>query len=194
MPSAELSRRVEKVVGYSGFGPSMRSPGALVTFAAETGLRTHEWTAVERRDLDRSGPAIAVVRRVVDGQHVPYPKTERSRRRVPLTARALAALDTLPPRLDTPLLFPAERGGPIRLDNWRARAWYPALDAAGVRKRGPYHLRHSFATEALAAGMPVFMLSRVMGCSVQMIERHYGHLAHDSEQAARALLDARAAS
>ncbi len=36
------------------------------------------------------------------------------------------------------------------------------------------------------------MLSRVMGCSVQMIEMHYGHLAHDSEQATRALLDARA--
>jgi integrase len=63
-----------------------------------------------------------------------------------------------------------------------------------VRKRGPYHLRHTFATEALAASMPVFILPRVMGCSVQMVERHYGHLAHDSEQTARALLDARAAS
>jgi integrase len=82
--------------------------------------------------------------------------------------------------------------GHINLNNWRTREWCPALDAA-VCRRGPYHLRHGFATEALAAGMPVFMLSRVMGCSVQMIERHYGHLAHDSEQATRALLDARAA-
>jgi integrase len=72
------------------------------------------------------------------------------------------------------------------------RASRAAGRTAGVRKRGPYHLRHSFATEALAAGMPAFVLSRVMGCSVQMIERHYGHLAHDSEQATRELLDARA--
>jgi integrase len=82
--------------------------------------------------------------------------------------------------------------------SWSSRparwGWYPALDAAGVRRRGPYHLRHTFATEALAAGMPTFLLARVMGCSLQMIDKHYGHLAHDSEDAARALLNARAAS
>jgi hypothetical protein len=30
-------------------------------------------------------------------------------------------------------------------------------------------------------GMPTFLLARVMGCSLQMIDRHYGHLARDSE-------------
>ena len=55
-------------------------------------------------------------------------------------------------RLDTPLLFPAARGGHIGLDTWRTREWYPALEAAGLRRRGPYQLRHTFATEALTAG------------------------------------------
>jgi hypothetical protein len=32
-----------------------------------------------------------------------------------------------------------------------------------------------------------------MGASVKTIDRHYGHLARDSEQAIRARLDARAA-
>jgi integrase len=36
---------------------------AIVIFAAETGLRTNEWTASERRDVDRRNPAIAVARR-----------------------------------------------------------------------------------------------------------------------------------
>jgi integrase len=164
--------------------------GPLVTFAAETGLRTNEWVALERRDVDRSGPAVLVQRRYADGVLTPYPKTLGSRRRVPLSARALAALDRLPPRLDTPVVFPASRGGYIGLDGWRTRRWYPALEAAGLRQRGPYQLRHTFATEALAAGISIFELARVMGTSVKMIDRTYGHLARDSEQAIRARLDA----
>jgi integrase len=129
-----------------------------------------------------------------DGVLTGYPKTERSRRRVPLTARALEALDSLPPRLDTPLLFPASRGGYIQLDTWRNREWYPALDAAGIEKRGPYHLRHTFATEALAGGVSIFELARLMGTSVKMIDKTYGHLARDSEEAIRARLEARGAA
>ena len=166
--------------------------GPLVIFAAETGLRTNEWVALERRDVDRPGRAVTVQRRFADGELTPFPKTERSRRRVPLTARALSALDSLPARLDTPLLFPASRGGHIGLDTWRTREWYPALDAAGIARRGPYALRHTFATEALAAGVSTFELARVMGTSVAMIDRTYGHLARDSEAAIRARLDARA--
>ena len=166
--------------------------GPLAVFAAETGLRTNEWVALERRDLDRSGSAVLVQRRYADGTLTPYPKTIGSRRRVPLSARALDALDRLPARLDTKLVFPAPRGGHIGLDGWRTRYWYPALQAAGIERRGPYQLRHTFATEALAAGLSIFELARVMGTSVKVIDRTYGHLARDSEQAIRARLDARA--
>jgi integrase len=164
---------------------------ALVVFAAETGLRTNEWVALERRDVDRRGRAVTVQRRSAGGALTGYPKTERSRRRVPLTGRALDALDRVPPRLDTVLLFPAARGGHIGLDTWRTREWYPALEAAGIDKRGPYHLRHTFATDALAAGVSIFELARLMGTSVVMIDRTYGHLAPDSERAIRDRLDAR---
>jgi integrase len=165
--------------------------GPLVVFAAETGLRTNEWTALERRDLDRAGRAVTVQRRYAGGVATPYPKTARSRRRVPLTVRAADALDRLPPRVDTPLVFPAPQGGPLGLDTWRSREWYPALDAAGIARRGPYCLRHTFATEALAAGVSIFELARLMGTSVAMIDRTYGHLARDSEGAILARLDAR---
>ena len=164
--------------------------GPLAVFAAETGLRTNEWVAAERRDIDRSGrPAFVVQRRVADGVLIPYPKT--GRRRVPLSKRALEALAAIPPRLDTALLFPASEGGYIGLDTWRTREWYPALEAAGIERRGPYHLRHTFATEALAAGVSIFLLARIMGTSVKMIDRTYGHLAHDSADTIGNLLDAR---
>jgi integrase len=164
--------------------------GPLVVFVAATGLRTNEWVALERRDVDRAG-AVTVQRRFADGRLTPYPKTVASRRRVPLTDRALAAVEALPPRIDTPLLFPAPRGGHIGLDTWRTRDWYPALDAAGIGRRGPYCLRHTFATEALAAGISIFELARLMGTSVKVIDRTYGHLAVDSEDAIRARLNAR---
>jgi integrase len=61
------------------------------------------------------------------------------------------------PRLDTPLLFPAPEGGYLSLDNWRTREWYDALESAGVEKRGPCHLRHTFATEALASAISIFV-------------------------------------
>ena len=82
-------------------------------FAAATGLRPEEWQALERRDMDRAASALNVRRTVSSGEVVELGKTTRSRRQVPLSRRALAALDALPPRLDTPLLFPAPR--------WRAR-------------------------------------------------------------------------
>jgi integrase len=166
--------------------------GPLAVFAAETGLRTNEWAAWERRDVDQAGRAVAVQRRVSNGIVTPYPKTDGSRRRVPLTERALAAYRRLPARVDTPLVFPAPEGAYVNLDNWRNRDWYPALEAAGIGKRGPYHLRHMFASEALAAGISIFELSRLLGASVREIDRTYGHLVRDSEDAIRARLDARA--
>jgi integrase len=82
-------------------------------------------------------------------------------------------------------------GGYINLANWRQRVWYPALDAAGLEARGPYALRHTFASEALVSGVSIFELARVMGASVEMIDRHYGHLVADSEDAIRARPNAR---
>jgi hypothetical protein len=37
----------------------------------------------------------------------------------------------------------------------------------------------------------IFQLSRLMGASVKTIDKHYGHLAHDSEERLRGLLAAR---
>ena len=60
------------------------------------------------------------------------------------------------------------------------------------RERQPT-LRHTFATFALRAGISTFDLSRFMGASLTMIDRHYGHLARDGREHAAALLDSLAA-
>ena len=66
----------------------------------------------------------------------------------------------------------------------------PAQVAAGVEPlRRIYDLRHTFATFALRAGISTFDLSRYMGASLTMIDRHYGHLACDGREHAIRLLD-----
>lgn len=43
-------------------------------------------------------------------------------------------------------------------------------------------MRHTYATWALRAGIPTFDVSRLMGCSVEMIESHYGHVTNDAAE------------
>jgi integrase len=163
----------------------------LPTFAAATGLRPEEWQALERRDVDRRAGIVTVRRTVSSGAVVDLAKTARSRRQVPLSRRALAALDAIPPRLDTPLVFPAHRGGVLNIDNWRRRVWAPAIEASGVpRPARIYDLRSTFASDALAAGVSAFELARVMGTSIEMVDHHYGTLLDGASAGIAGRLDA----
>jgi integrase len=162
---------------------------AIPVFAGLTGLRPCELFGLERRDVDRQAGVVHVRREYVDGEVKLYGKTGRSLRTVPLPARAVQALAEHPARLDTPILFPATRGGHIDLQAFRWREWYPALEAAGVAKRVPYALRHTYASLSIAAGVSLFELSRFMGTSPQMLDRTYGHLLPDARDRARTALD-----
>jgi integrase len=163
---------------------------ALIVFAAGTGLRPGEWIALEWRDVDLTAntPTVTVRRRLTKDKVVVDETKNGKHRRVPLRARVVTALREHPHRLDTRLVFPAARGGFIDLHNWREDYWHPAMVSAGFvtdegkPDRTPYALRHTYATWALRAGLPTFTVARRMGDTVQMIERHYGHLAHDAAE------------
>jgi hypothetical protein len=72
---------------------------------------------------------------------------------------------------------PAPGGGLLNLNNWRGRTWAPAIEPAGAaRPARIYDLRNTFASDALAAGVSIFTLAKIMGTSVRMIERHNGAL------------------
>lgn len=163
--------------------------GPMVIFAAATGLRPGEWIALEHRDIDLE-ERVVHVRRAYRNGRIKYPKTDASMRSVPLQDVAVAALARIPANPNTPLLFPGSSGGYFDLHNFRQREWRPAQKAAGVKPiRRVYDLRHTFATFALRAGVSIFALSRYMGASLTMIDRHYGHLTSDGGDHARRLLD-----
>jgi integrase len=162
----------------------------MVILAAATGLRPAELVALEWRDIDLEARVVYVHRSFTKGR-LKCPKTEASRRAVPLQTIALDALKGQPSDRQSGLVFPAERGGYVDLHNFRNREWKPAQLAAEIEPvRRIYDLRHTFATFALRAGISTFDLSRYMGASLTMIDRHYGHLARDGREHAIRLLDA----
>jgi integrase len=164
--------------------------GPMIIFAAATGLRPAEWIALEKRDINFE-ERVVYVRRSFTRRELKLPKTEASLRAVPLQARALDALGRLPANEESPLVFPGERGGYLDVHHFRPYQWRPAQLTAGIDPlRRIYDLRHTFATFALRAGISTFDLSRYMGASLTMIDRHYGHLARDGREHAIQLLDA----
>jgi len=74
---------------------------------------------LHRADIDKAGKVLHVRRRFPGGELKQGGKTPGSVRVVPLRQKVLDALDTLPPRLDTMILFPAPRGGYIDLEKFR---------------------------------------------------------------------------
>ena len=65
-------------------------------------------------------------------------------------------------------------------------AWRATLKRAGITRRvRPYDLRHSFATEALAAGADPKAVAEIMGhADMSMIHKHYQHVLNRQKKAA----------
>lgn len=172
----------------------------IPVFATGTGLRPEEWIGLRVGDVNLAERVVTVRRVYLSGEWRDAPeKGKGARRRVPLRARVIEALSEsgcFGPGLDSDaFLFPARRGGPIDLHNWRERDWKPALeaggivDAAGKALHRPYAMRHTFAAWSLTAGVNIYTLTRRMGTSVKMIDETYGHFARDAEDYERDLLD-----
>lgn len=86
-------------------------------------------------------------------------------------------------------MFSRSDGEPWNRNTWKT----PIKEAAAAAKLPPdttaYTLRHSVITDLVMAGVPLFVVARLAGTGVQMIEDHYGHLVRDvAEEALKQLV------
>ena len=167
---------------------------AILILAVGTGLRPEEYFALEWRDVDLHASTLTVHRAFAKGRLKDYPKTDRSRRTVPIRAKVMRALCPAsgPPSWHGNghgLVFRGRGGKHLDLKSWRANVWNQAFETTGIAKRTPYQCRHTYATWSIAAGVDLYTLARRMGTSLAMIDRTYGHLAVNADVAEREKLD-----
>lgn len=148
-----------------------------LTLVWETGLRTpSEVAALQWSDVQDD--RIVVSRGTVRRQAKASTKTNTTRE-VLLTPAARAVLRNRPTRFAGGAVFwrppsPYLPDGGAYLDGDEINAaWRAALEAAGVRYRRAYNLRHGFASRALTAGANPAWLARHLGHSLEMLLNVY---------------------
>lgn len=164
------------------------------------GLRIGEVLGLRITHVDLDADTIRVEEQLLDLKgrvSRRKPKTKRSRRTVHLTAIAKEALTAHLAILKkegnegTDFLFPARRGGPTRRTNFARRYWNSLLRRLKIKHRGFHHCRHTFATLALRDGVPVTVVSAILGhASPDITYRVYSHFMPGDQTLAVAAMDA----
>ena len=137
---------------------------ALIEAAMITGARAGELVKATRSQFDARTRSMTFTGKT-------------GSRTVPLSAAALKLFKRLArKKLPTALLLVRDDGQP-----WAHSDWDQLVRDAAARAKLPagvclYTLRHSFVTQALTSAMATLDVARLVGTSVVMIERHYGHL------------------
>jgi integrase len=160
--------------------------------AITTGMRQGELFGLEWRRIEFSASRLRVEQAVAEVNgvlHIRKPKTKRGLRTINLTPDTLAALDAHRTlilkrgRAASALVFPAIEGGPQSRINFGHRFWRPLLTRTELDYRGAHNLRHTYATIALGAGVPVHVVSQIMGHSKPSITHDiYAHVLQADQQ------------
>ncbi|MBA2240586.1 MAG: site-specific integrase [Solirubrobacterales bacterium] len=169
---------------------------ALWRLAATTGLRRGELAGLTWRSLD--GARLSVDQQIIPtrgGISFGPPKSARSRRTVALDPETLDALHEhraaqLGERAfagdaysERDLIFADALGAPIHPQ--RLTAWFAGhRKAAGIPTGTLHTLRHTAATLALTAGVPVHIVAARLGDDAKTVLSTYAHLLPQSDELA----------
>ena len=169
LPSQRSRRRKYLTAGQvEALADAAGRSGDVVLMLGYTGLRIGELVALRVGDVDflRRRVTVGESATEVNGELVWSTPKDDEVRQVPLPG---FLVDVLAARCEGrgqgELLFPAPRGGPLRVRNMR-RDWFDAAAVeAGVPGLTPHELRHTAASLAVSAGASVLALQRMLGHS-----------------------------
>jgi integrase len=160
--------------------------GILIRFAAYSGLRFGELSALKVGRIDLLGGKVRVVEAYSDVSgtlHLGSPKSGRERT-VPLP-RFLCEMvgTTLTGKALGDLIFLAPEGGPLRQSNFYNRQYKPAVEASGLDPNLRFHdLRHTCAAMLVAKGAhPRAIMEHLGHSSITVTIDRYGHLFPDEK-------------
>lgn len=183
---------------------------ALIVLAVTSGLRQGELLGLKWADVDLDAGTLTVRRSlapVASGELIfQEPKTARSRRTITLTRMAIAALKAHRVRQaeerlraigwePRDMVFPDAIGRPQHPSNV-SLDWRALRGRAGLPASFRFHdLRHTAASLALAAGVPITTVSEMLGHKTTAITLSiYAHAVPGSQQAAADAMDAELAA
>lgn len=117
-------------------------------FLAHTGLRATEFSQLSPNCISPQATTITIIGK------------GRRTRTVPLNKTVKSVLPYVKPTSQNALY----------------RQFSRLAKMAGIEKFGPHALRHYCATQLLINGIPAALVSKIMGVSVRIIEKHYAHI------------------
>ena len=164
---------------------------ALFAVLAYAGLRLGEALALRVRDVDLAAGALRVERSLSTQGVIGEPKTSSGKRAVPMPGILREELSSYIPPGAKPddLLFPSRAGTPLNHANVMKR-FLRALEAAGLKRVTIHSLRHSYASQALAAGASIKALQRALGhSSATLTLNTYAHMVEEDMSGALIRLD-----
>ena len=177
----------------------------LYTLAIKTGMRKGELLALKWSDINWQSGTIRVQRQVqrIKGQGLIFrsPKTRAGRRTILLGEKTLEALRKQLEQANLlknlagdyweehDLIFPSTVGTPLGGSNL-SKDFKAHLEKAGVKKIRFHDLRHTAASLMLNHGVPVIVVSKILGHSKTSTTLDiYGHIIPVMQEVAAQIMD-----
>jgi integrase len=129
---------------YEAAGEISAQWHTFIELGMDVGLRLQEILGLHGHRVDWLRGKITVVDVMTRQGLRQWPKSKKSHRVVPVPPATLERMSALMTGRDRDaLVFAAAGGGPLSDVNFRNRVWYPAVEAAGVRRFAPRIMRHT---------------------------------------------------